>query len=161
MKGKTVIFPDILIVRAVDDKTGDAVENVALTLRLEAQKKNDYFVGPVITDGNGQAEFSRVACERAIAASQKMFLMDYYGDLATCGPTVHVGLLLPENLRRMLHQYEESPQFWGMGFDSPEALFFRLRTVCNDAYAPAQLAIRSSEILKHPEATLVLQRGTH
>lgn len=153
-----MIFPNVLIVTAVDFQTGSPIVDVALALRLEAQKKNDYMVGPVLTDEVGHAKFTRSDCEREIAASKKMFLMDYYGDLTSCGPNLHIELVPAENLRVMIQQYEQSPEFWGTGLDNPEVLFSSLENAKNEDYEPAQLAVRSSEILKDPMVKFVLKR---
>lgn len=153
-----MIFPETLVVIAIDSQTGSPVPEIALSLRLEAKRKNDYWVGPKITDANGKAEFTRTACEKEISTAQRMFLMDYYGDLSSCGPHGHIHLLKEENLIRMIQQYEQTPEFWGIGFDEPETLFAALRRVKNRNFEATDVTVRSSEILKKPAVTINLRR---
>jgi hypothetical protein len=153
-----VIFPDTFTVTAIDSDTGRPVPDVALVLELQAQRKNNYPVGPIITDEFGQARFTRRACENSIDASKRMFLMDYYGDLQSCGPIATVRLHAPKYIAVMTENYEAHPEFWGIGFEEPEKLFAALRKARNSLYDQAHLAVRSSEILAHPEVKFFLKR---
>jgi hypothetical protein len=105
-----VVFPETLTVNAIDSATGEPIAGVALLLKLRAQQKNNYSIGPVFTDRNGQATFTRIACESGIARDQQMFVMDYSGDLLSCGPEAEVQLHDPESIARMIHNYEQSPK---------------------------------------------------
>jgi hypothetical protein len=153
-----MIFPDTLTVIALDSQTRLPISNVALVLALQAERKNNYCIGPIITDRYGQAQFTRRACEQGIAASKQMFLMDYYGDLLSCGPAAEIQLHPPNSIAGMIHQYETFPEFWGAGFEAPEELFAALRKAENSNFDPAQLTIRSSEILDSPEVEILLRR---
>jgi len=153
-----MIFPDTLVVQAIDVDTGSPVANVALVLMLRAPKKNDYRVGPVITDDAGHAKFTRAQCERTIARAQEMFVMDYFGDLSSCAPTAQVRVHFPEHVTRMIEQYDKSPQFWGRAFDDAPALFRGLRTVRNADFESAQVTFRDSEIAARPEISIMLKR---
>jgi hypothetical protein len=154
---ETVIFPDTLTVTAIDLATGCPIPEVALLLELKAQRKNNYGVGPVITDKNGQARFTRKKCENDIAHAQQMFAIDYTGDLLSCGPLAEVHLHNPENIATMIHNFETSPKFWGSGLDEPEELYAALRKVRNSLYAPSTLAINENDILKQPAVNFCLR----
>jgi hypothetical protein len=153
-----VIFPDSLNVIVVDISTGHPLPAVALVLELKAQKKNNYLVGPIITDNEGEARFTRRACEDAIANAQKMFVMDYSGDLSSCGKIAEIRLHAPEYIRQMIDQYEAHPEFWGSGFDSPEELFAELRSVRNSLFEPAALKITEIEIAENHAIRFLLRR---
>jgi hypothetical protein len=47
-------LPDTLTVTAVDNETSRPVPNVAILLLLFAERKNDYDIGPFITNEMGQ-----------------------------------------------------------------------------------------------------------
>jgi hypothetical protein len=151
-------FPDKVTVTAFDSGTGREIAEVAFVLWLKAQKKNDYFVGPIITDRHGQAIFTRDACERSIARAQEMFIMDYAGDLLSCKPTADLRLHTPENISTMINQYEAVPSFWGGAFDNPQELFRALRSVRNSLFEPFHLAVEENDILEHPAVSCFLRR---
>jgi hypothetical protein len=151
-------FPDKVTVTAIDAETGSEIAGVAFVLWLKARRKNDYFVGPAITELHGQAEFTRDACERSIVRAQEMFLMDYTGDLASCGPTAELQLHPPERIAGMIRQYEAMPQFWGIAFDNPQELFRDLRRARNSLFEPFQLVVEERNILQRPAVTCFLRR---
>ena len=153
-----MIFPDSLTVTAVDTSTGRPLPEVALVLGLKAQRKNNYLVGPIITDDEGEAQFTKHACESAIANAQKMFVMDYSGDLSSCGKVAEIRLHSPEYIKRMIDQYEAHPEFWGSGFDSPEELFAGLRSVKNSLFEPATLKVTDNEIAENHAILFLLRR---
>jgi len=135
-------FPDKVTVTAIDAETGSEIAGVAFVLWLKARRKNDYFVGPAITELHGQAEFTR----------------DYTGDLASCGPTAELQLHPPERIAGMIRQYEAMPQFWGIAFDNPQELFRDLRRARNSLFEPFQLVVEERNILQRPAVTCFLRR---
>jgi hypothetical protein len=74
-------FPYVLRIRVVERGTEIGMLNGAFLLSLLSLKalKNDYPVGPAITDENGICFFTREGCEDAISREQTMFLMDDKG----------------------------------------------------------------------------------
>ncbi len=153
---KAMRFPNTLTVVARDRKTGLPAEGVAIVLTLFAEQKNDYTVGPVISNGSGEARFTRADCEFAIKRAQEMFIMDYRGDLAACRPFVEVSLHPPEQLKQMLQQYETSPDFWGRGFRDPSNLFAELLKVKNADYELARIRATEAQLLTDPRVELPL-----
>jgi hypothetical protein len=147
-------FPDTLTVVARDRETGLPVKDVAIVLVLFAKRKNDYNVGPLITDENGKVEFERADCESAIKRAQEAFVMDYQGDLESCGPVVEVRLHLPEHIATMLQNYKTSPDFWGQG--RPQSIFAELQKVKNADYEPARIRATEEQFLVNPELELLL-----
>jgi hypothetical protein len=109
-------FPDSLIVLVLDKNTNAPVKGAAIVLELFASRKNNYVVGPAISDLSGQVRFTREECERSIKADQEMFIMDYMGTLADCRPVVEVRLHSPAHLAKMLEQHQAAPRFWGRDF---------------------------------------------
>src|SRR5437868_13665578 len=125
-------FPDSLTVSVRDRDTGLPVQGVAIILVLFAKRKNDYSVGPLITNKHGQVEFTRAECEAAIKQAQEAFVMDYHGDLESCRPVIEVQLHLSEYIETMLKNYKTSPDFWGKGFT--KRLFAELQQVKSADY---------------------------
>lgn len=150
-------FPDALLISAVERDTQAAVPNVALVLILKALK-NDYYVGPAITDEAGLCRFTRADCEEAISIAQKMFVMDYSGSLLDCKPVVEVRLHTPEQIANMIRQFKSNPEFWGTPFNNPHEFFVRLEKAANKEFAAFQMAATEEEILSNPELKIDLVR---
>jgi hypothetical protein len=115
-------FPDRLLVTARDRGSGLPVTNVALMMTLFAERKNDYSVGPQITDQYGEVRFTKADCEFAINQAKEMFVMDYHSSLKQCRPYIEVRLHSRERVSGMIKQYRGSPDFWGLAFREPERL---------------------------------------
>src|SRR5438874_13257060 len=98
-------FPDKLTVTARNRATGLPANGVAIVLVLFATRKNDYYIGPLIANEDGQVEFTRVDCEAAIKRAQEVFVMDYSGDLDSCQPFIEVRLHSPDQIQTMIQQY--------------------------------------------------------
>ena len=74
-------FPETLTVTILEQNTNLPIEGLAVVLELFATRKNNYIVGPVVSDSSGQVKFTRDECERSIKAAKEMFLMDHIDDL--------------------------------------------------------------------------------
>jgi hypothetical protein len=125
-------------------------------LPIELPRKNNYSVGPVITDEEG--EFALDDCNFAITRAQKIFAMGYHSTLAECLPVVEVSLHPAEKVNGMIHQYRSAPYFWGMGFRDPEGLMNALQEARNEEYEPALLTTTEAEILSNPRVELLISR---
>jgi hypothetical protein len=149
-------FPDAVTVVARDRDTGLPAEGVAIVLVLFAKQKNNYTVGPLISNESGEANFTRAECEFAIKRAQEMFIMDYQGDLESCRPMIEVSLHSPEHIERMRQQYETSPDFWGRGFHDPKRLFTDLQSVKNADYELTRITATEAQVLTNPQLELPL-----
>jgi len=149
-------FPETLTVTARDHHTGLPVENVAIVLVLFATRKNNYYIGPLISGHNGQVDFTRSECEFAIKHAQEMFIMDYQGDLESCRPIIEVSLHPQERIDGMRLQYESAPEFWGRAFKDPSRLFNDLKKVKNADYEPARISATEEQFLANPELELLI-----
>ena len=153
-------FPDNVTVVARDRETGRSVKDIAIVLILFAMQKNDYYVGPLITNGNGQVEFSRAKCNFAIKRAQEMFVMDYAGDLESCRPVIEVRLHSPKHIQGMLQQYRQSPDFWGRAFPDPVGFFAALAAARNGDYADSRITATEEHLFRNPELVLPLLSKT-
>lgn len=152
-------FPEKITVVAQNASTGMPVEAVAVVLVLFAARKNDYYIGPSITNAHGEVEFTRAECQSAIKRQQEIFIMDYAGDLESCRPVIEIRLHPPERIKRMLQQYKESPDFWGQGFADPKRLFSDLQNVKNSEYEPARITATEQEIFTEPRIIMSLVKA--
>src|SRR5258708_11381985 len=141
-------FPEKLTVVARDGATSQPVKDVAIVLVLFAKRKNDYSVGPLITNENGKVESTRAECESAIKQAQEAFVMDYHGDLESCRPLIEVRLHLPEYIEKMLQNYKTFPEFRGQAF--PKSFFTDLQKLRTADSEPAKPTTTPPHILAHP-----------
>ena len=149
-------FPDTLTIVARNRDTGLPAEGLAIVLVLFAERKNNYTVGPLISNSSGEVNFTRAECEFAIKRAQEMFIMDYHGDLESCRPMIEVSLHPPEHIKRMRQQYEASPDFWGRGFQDPKRLFTDLQKVKNADYELTRITATEAQLLTNPQLELPL-----
>ena len=101
---------------------------------------------------------SKEVCEKEIERTKQMFIMDYAGDLASCGTNAELRLHPPANIAGMISQYEVAPAFLGSAFDDPEELFLALRNANNSFFQPFRLNVEESELLERPVTFCYLQR---
>lgn len=153
-------FPDVLSIRVGERSAPEPVANVAFVLILKGLK-NDYYIGPTITDDKGTCSFSRTECEDAISAAQSMFVMDYAGSLLDCKPTAELRLHSSEHIINMIRQFRSNPGFWGMPFKDPEGVFRALEKTANAAFEPFHTVVAESEMLANPELDIELVRIAH
>lgn len=149
-------FPPLVTIKAINAADKLPIPRVAIVLELIAKIRNNYPVGPSISDGSGIVRFSRDDCEKSIKSSQSMFIMDYSGSLKDCEPRLVVRLLPPDNISTMIKNYERSPDFWGRGFDNPVELFTQLRTVRNAEFEAARMEVPERQILVDPNLEFTL-----
>jgi hypothetical protein len=154
-------FPEALTVTVLDTLTGSPVSDAAFVLHLRAQRKNDYDVGPVITGVFGRFSNTRSDCEDSIQSLQKMVVMDYSGDLSSCAAAAELRLHSPEALRRMIQNYDDMPEFWGVGIKRPEELFPRLKAVRNQDFEPVVVLVNETDIIRNPNIQVHLTRTDH
>jgi hypothetical protein len=151
-------LPEILTVTVLDQNTDLPAEGLAIVMELFATKKNNYSIGPAISDLAGQVKFTRAECERSVKADQQMFLMDYADDIKDCRPYLEVRLHSPEHIARMLQQYRVSPAFWGNRFQNAADLFKALEHVKNESFEPRSVRVNEAQLLANPEITMRISR---
>jgi hypothetical protein len=150
-------FPDVFSMRVTEGRTKQVVANVAFVLILKGLK-NDYYIGPTITDYSGVCSFTRHGCEEAISFAQSMFIMDYSGTLPDCKPVAELRLHSPEHISNMLKQFKMNPEFWGQPFENPQEYFRALGKAENDAFEPFHTFISDDEMLARPSMEVQLTR---
>jgi hypothetical protein len=99
-------FPDRLIVRLVEEDTGRPAPNIAITLTLYARKKNDYHLGPSLSDSSGTIAIDRGWVKRSVEEIKGFFLMDYYSTMEDCYPYVSVKVMSTDDIRRAIAAME-------------------------------------------------------
>ena len=139
-------FPEKVTFRLINNNTQRPVSNIAVSLILYAHKKNNYYVGPKISDSEGLLSFGKEDCVEEINNSKRFYLMDYASSLEECLPKVSIKIKLKkeiefavENMRRLRDIYQE---YW----DCSEGYLSALNFVDNDKYIDKVYDLSESEL---------------
>lgn len=151
-------LPDKFVITIVDATRRIPVRNIAVVLELFATSKNNYTIGPRISDRNGCVEFTRQFCERSVAQDRQLFVMDYVDDIKDCKPFLEVRLHRPESIATMIRNYHKNPSFWGLGFEKPDSFFAKLEKVKNAKYEPTSTRMTEQCLLSAPRLTIMITK---
>src|SRR5580704_2228178 len=151
-------FPETLTVTILERDTNLPIEGLAVVLELFATRKNNYIVGPVVSDSSGQVKFTRDECERSIKAAKEMFLMDHIDDLEECKEFLDVRLHSPEHIAAMLQRYHASPTFWGKRFQNAPQLFKTLGDIRDASFESVNIRVNNAHMLANPNLTMRISR---
>jgi hypothetical protein len=93
-------------VRFVEEDTGRPVPNIAITLTLYARKKNDYHLGPNLSEPSGTITIDRDWVKKSVEANINFFLMDYYSTMEDCYPYVGLEVMSADDIDRAIAAME-------------------------------------------------------
>ncbi len=100
---KQIQFPETLIIRVTEEKTGAPVSGIVSTLTLYAKRKNDYHFGPKLSDPTGLVVIRREWVARSILETIDFFVMDYSSPLEDCLPYVDLRVDSHEDVLREIN----------------------------------------------------------
>jgi len=132
-------FPDQLIVRLVEEDTGCPVPYIAITLTLYARKKNDYHLGPDLSDSSGIITIDRDWVKRSLEANINCFPMDYYSTMGDCYPYIGIKIMSIDDIHRAIAAmklYGEVTQELGVAHTISD-----LRNAFNYRYEPQTIRV--------------------
>lgn len=151
-------FPEKITFRIIDNNTKKPVPNIAVSLILYAHKKNDYYVGPKITNSDGLIDFERNDCIMEIKNSKEFYLMDYVSTLDECMPKVGIKIkpreeidVAVENIRRSRDIYQK---YWDCSEEYLKALVF----TDNDKYIANTRDFPESELWQNKMLIVEVER---
>ena len=96
-------FPKQLMIRLVDERSGSPVRNIAVSLRLFAPRKNDYNLGPPLSDGGGSIIITEEWVRRGIDDYRNAFIMDYSATLEECKSHVLIKVMSNEEISTVIN----------------------------------------------------------
>lgn len=94
-------FPDLIKVIIVDNETKNPISNIAIIIKLFANKKNDYTFIPPISNKGGIIEISRTWLDEEIEKTRNLFIMDYSSKLDDCKLKIEIKILNKEEVKRV------------------------------------------------------------
>jgi len=96
------IFPELIRVNIINKNSMDPIMNIAVSIKLFANHKNDYnFVLP-LTDANGCIEIRKDWLEAEIKKDMALFVMDYFSTLEDCKLQIEISVLSDDALKRTI-----------------------------------------------------------
>lgn len=141
-------FPKTVTFRLINAKTKSPIPNVAASLVLYAHSKNDYYVGPKISDKAGRVIFTKEDCLKEIEASQKMFLMDYSSSLDQCLPKVSIKIKSRDEMVAAIENMRSNRKFFGEYWDCSEEYLKALSLTDNIKYLPRLYEFTEADLLR-------------
>ncbi len=147
--------PDEIHVTVVDED-GNPVPNIVLLLTAMVGRKNDYGIGPKLTDEEGRAAFLRSELEDKIRIEKQHFPMDYAAGIEDVY-AIRIGAFLGTEIGPLVRIRE----MWGQSI--PEVkLSAEMRTAIenssNKDYEGPEIRIRESQFEPITQAAVVLRR---
>lgn len=86
------LFPDLLKIKIVD-VNNSPVPSIAVIIRLFANHKNDYYLIPSISNGEGIIEVEREWMNKQINDTRNFFIMDYASTLEDCQSKIEIKVM--------------------------------------------------------------------
>lgn len=139
-------FPEEVTFRIIDNKTKKPLSNIAISLILYAHNKNDYYVGPKITDNEGFVGFERIDCIKEIENSKKFYLMDYVSTLDECLQKVAIKVKPREEIDFAVRNLSLSRDIYQEYWDCSEKHLTSLAYTDNDKYISKVYNFSESEL---------------
>jgi len=98
-------------IKLIFKDVGGSVQRLIVFLVLYSKAKNDFTIGPLVTDMEGEIILTRTAVDKEIALNKEEFPMDYDGDLSDCNllsVIVESRFDLEERVKRLMKYYPEN-----------------------------------------------------
>lgn len=100
---ENLIIPKKVTIRLTDNRgTPLPIENVIFTVHLFARRKNDFNLGPYVSNIDGVVVITETDIRHEVAATYDSGLMDYVS-VETCHTLVEIRLEPDENIQRALN----------------------------------------------------------
>lgn len=154
---ETLFFPEKLMVRVVDSNTNEPVPNIAVILHLKARAKNDYDLGPPMSDTEGKILIERDWVRQAVDRVRNTALMDYVSTMEQCFPDTRIIVMSQGQIDKAV----AAMRIWGIeeGDIDVRRSISDLQRASNKDFAAKDLVIRLDKPdEKSREVTIALTR---
>lgn len=151
-------FPKELKLIFKDKTSKKPIDNIAVRAILHAKEKNDYNVGPYLSNKSGIIIIKRNDLLREIKASKSFFLMDYKSDLEDCSDVITLEILSNENITSFLKDYTEFKDIYKGSWDYSKYFLNKVENCVNRNYfiQPVIVAIDLTKIKKSDSIDIYL-----
>ena len=132
-------FPTSLLLRFLEDHTGNPVRNIAVTLTLYAREKNDYHLGPSLSGVDGEIVITADWVKQAIQHVRNTSLMDYVTPMDRCFPQVSIKVMSADENARA----RSAMKLYSIENGSPDIAhtLLELENANNEIYEPIETKI--------------------
>lgn len=102
-----IVLPEKVTIQLTDNRDGPlALPRVLFTVRLFARHRNDFFLGPYVSNDSGLVKITRTDLHHDIEAAYESGLMDYV-PVETCFSFVEIRLDHPEDIEKAIKSRTE------------------------------------------------------
>jgi hypothetical protein len=144
-KNLMVTFPEIIRIKIINKSTRQPIANIAVKIKLFANKKNDYHFLLPLSDHSGNIEVSREWLNQKIQEDKYLSIMDYSSNLEDCQSKFEISVLDNEAIKRAI----VALNIYKAGLDSLKKDIDNLSTANNLKYSSySQLITLGGEKIK-------------
>lgn len=126
------MFPEIIKISIVDTTTKCPIEGILVRMHLFANRKNDYYIDPKVSDSNGQIIVNKKWVWEKVLEIINSSIMDYSSNLDDCKQYIEIAIIDTEAINRAL----EGIKVWWGALKSPQEDIDNLEKAKNAAYKP-------------------------
>lgn len=141
-------FPDKIKIKIIEGVTHRPIkiQNIIISIHIFAMKKNDYYLGPFFSDGNGEIDIDKNMLTISAEAELKTGIMDYRS-VNECSSLVEISILSKEGLANLI----KGRILWGIVgrekelYNTKEELLKRINNNSNNFVSPQLLRVNWGE----------------
>jgi len=151
------VFPDLVTVKVCDKQSQLPVCPLVVGLTIRVPRKNNYGIGPKITDELGVAFFTSEEIAREIELHKRVFLMDYSCDLSDA-VGVEASVADGPQIQRMIEYSREwggiVPE-WRLSDETIE----QLRNSVNNDFESCNVCVEIEALRRNPRIDIRVNRA--
>jgi hypothetical protein len=103
------MFPNEFKILITDEETNKPICNIAIQVTIFANRKNNYFLIPQISNELGIIEITKEFIEKEIETNRNLFIMDYTSTLIDCKSEIKVEILALDSINGLLNAMRMFP----------------------------------------------------
>ena len=133
-------FPNTLAIQLVDELMGNPISKIAVTLTIFAQSKNDYHVGPPLSNREGIIFVKHNWIKNAIDNIRNSFIVDYTSTLEQCLSDIRIKVMSIDEINRAI----SAMKLYGIEKGSAEIAhnISDLKNANNKDFEPQEISVR-------------------
>lgn len=151
-------FPGLVKFVFIDSRTKQHIKNIAATLVLYAHKKNDYYVGPKISNKDGIICFTEDECLKEIKSSQEFYIMDYSSNLEDCLSNISIKIKDSKELKLGIDKMRQLRNIYKDYWNCSEEYLSVLEHVDNEKYIIKTYDFSEAQLWENKIIQIVLER---
>lgn len=134
-------FPNLIKIRVIDADNNKPIPGVAIIIRLFAKHKNDYYLIPRTSNGDGIIEVDKEWINKEIEDTRNFFIMDYASTLEDCQPKIEIKIMDKVEVNNAIEGRKLYKDFMNISEKEIEDL----SKAINDKYFPISKVIELEE----------------